>query len=539
MRSRPATLPIKAPRASAARADARGPLPGNSLDGALQGRGAERVEWPRPLVAMSLLVAALFVASCQVAAPAEPLPPASDIATQFEEVKRSPPKLRAFLRAMPKGADLHSHLGGAIYAESYLGWAEEDDLCVDVSRLVLVTCDTDALSLCGEGRPPPPLCHREEDLARVAHATRDRTFRGRLIDALSTRNYGLYERSGHDQFFTTFGALGPAGQGRGANILAEAMRRAAGQNILYLELMASPGMGAASGLVADMEWNDDLGTMRGALADSDLDAIVAGSSAYLADMEARARELMRCDSESPEGACAVTVRFLAQAIRTRPAAQVFAQMVFGFRLAAADPRVVGVNLVAPEDDPISLADYSRHMRAVAFASAEAPDAGVALHAGELALGLVPPEELTFHIREAVEIAGANRIGHGTDVMHEDNPYQLLTRMRERNVAVEIILTSSDVILGITGADHPLPIYLEHGVPVVIATDDEGVSRTDLTHEYQRAVATYDLDYATVKRLSHASLEHSFLPAREKQALLDELSRRFAKFETKEVARGGE
>ena len=539
MRSRPATLPIKAPRASAARADARGPLPGNSLDGALQGRGAQRMEWLRPLVAMGLLVPALFVASCQVTAPAEPLPPASDIATRFEEVKHSPPKLRAFLRAMPKGADLHSHLGGAIYAESYLGWAEEDDLCVDVSRLVLVTCDTEALSLCGEGRPPPPLCHREEDLARVAHATRDRTFRGRLIDALSTRNYGLYERSGHDQFFTTFGALGAAGQGRGANILAEAMRRAAGQNILYLELMASPGMGAASGLVADMEWNDDLGTMRGALADSDLDAIVAGSSAYLADMEARVRELMRCDSESPEGACAVTVRFLAQAIRTRPAAQVFAQMVFGFRLAAADPRVVGVNLVAPEDDPISLADYSRHMRAVAFASAEAPDAGVALHAGELALGLVPPEELTFHIREAVEIAGANRIGHGTDVMHEDNPYQLLTRMRERNVAVEIILTSSDVILGITGADHPLPIYLEHGVPVVIATDDEGVSRTDLTHEYQRAVATYDLDYATVKRLSHASLEHSFLPAGEKQALLDELSRRFARFEAKEAAHAGE
>ena len=350
----------------------------------------------------------LFATSCQVGSPAELLSPVSDIATRFEEVKHSPPKLRAFLRAMPKGADLHSHLGGAIYAESYLRWAEEDDLCVDVSRLVLVTCDTEALLLCGEGQPPPPLCHRAQDLARVAHATKDRTFRGRLIDALSTRNYHLYERSGHDQFFTTFGAL----VARRARPGREHPRRGRceeprGRTSSISNSWHRPACVPQRGLVADMEWNDDLAAMRGGHWQMrKLDAIVAGASAYLADMETKARELMRCDSESPEPACAMTVRFLAQAIRTRPAPQVFAQMVYGFRLAAADPRVVGVNLVAPEDDPISLADYSRHMRAVAFASTEAPDAGIALHAGELALGLVPPEELTFHIREAVEIAGA-------------------------------------------------------------------------------------------------------------------------------------
>ena len=487
---------------------------------------------------MSLAAVAVFFAtSCQTNPVAVPLSPDADIATRFEEVKRSPPKLRAFLRAMPKGADLHSHLGGAIYAESYLRWAAEDGLCVDVGRLVLVTCETAQLRICGEGQPPPPLCHREQDLVTVADAVADRTFRGRLIDALSTRNWRIYDRSGHDQFFTTFGALGPAGRGHEAEVLAEAIRRAAGQNILYLELMSSPGMGSAAALAADIEWNDDLDAMRAALPDAELDQIVAGVSTYLAGLEAETRRIMGCDGDPSALGCDVTVRFLAQAIRTRPAPQVFAQMVYGFRLAAADPRVVGVNLVAPEDDPISLADYSRHMRAVAFASGEAPDAGIALHAGELALGLVPPEELTFHIREAVEIAGANRIGHGTDVMHEDDPYELLARMRDGNVAVEIILTSSDVILGITGDDHPLPIYLEHGVPVVIATDDEGVSRTDLTHEFQRAIATYDLDYATVKKLSRASLEHSFLPAAEKQALLDELGRRFAQFEAKEAAHG--
>jgi hypothetical protein len=60
-------------------------------------------------------------------------------------------------------------------------------------------------------------------------------------------------------------------------------------------------------------------------------------------------------------------------------------------------------------------------------------------------------------------------------------------MAREGVAVEINLTSNAVILGVKGAEHPFALYRRHGVPVVLATDDEGVLRTDLTHEYQRAV----------------------------------------------------
>lgn len=142
-----------------------------------------------------------------------------------------------------------------------------------------------------------------------------------------------------------------------------------------------------------------------------------------------------------------------------------------------------------------------------------------------------PRHLRFHIREAVEIAGAQRIGHGTDLMYEDAPHELLKLLAERNVLIEIILTSSAVILGVEGDDHPFPIYRAAGVPVALATDDEGVSRIDLTHEYQRAVATYDLSYADVKELSYDSLAYGFLAADEKQLLLAELDRRFAAFES--------
>jgi adenosine deaminase len=119
--------------------------------------------------------------------------------------------------------------------------------------------------------------------------------------------------------------------------------------------------------------------------------------------------------------------------------------------------------------------------------------------------------LRFHIRESIERAGAERIGHGVAVMSENDPIGLLREMAKKNVLVEICLTSNDVILGVSGDRHPLPVYMKYGVPVALATDDEGVSRGDMTHEYLRAVETYGLSYGDLKRMARASLEHSFIP----------------------------
>ena len=479
-----------------------------------RGSRARRV-WTRFLHIATLWSLGLAIGCATLPAPAN-----AHVEAAFDRAKASPPALRAFLQAMPKGGDLHSHLSGAVYAESYLRWGIEDGLCVDRGRLALVGCDT----ACPQD--PAGAC---PDIVPIATAVADRTFRGRLIDALSVRNYEIYARSGHDQFFATFGAFGAAA-GRPAEMLAEVMARAGAQNILYLELMTSPGMAAAAGMLAGQAWDDDLAAMRSRLADADLDRIAGDVAAGLADTEAQARALLGCERAKAAPGCDVTVRFLAQVIRTRPAVEVFAQIVFGFHLARSSPNVVGINLVAPEDDPVALDDYSRHMRAVGFAAHDAPEVGISLHAGELTLGLVAPRHLRFHIREAVEIAGAQRIGHGTDVMYEDAPFELLALLKERDVLVEIILTSSAVILGVEGDDHPFPVYRAAGVPVALATDDEGVSRIDLSHEYQRAVETYDLSYDDVKALSRDSLAYGFLADDEKEQLLVELERRFAAFE---------
>jgi adenosine deaminase len=185
--------------------------------------------------------------------------------------------------------------------------------------------------------------------------------------------------------------------------------------------------------------------------------------------------------------------------------------LLGFEAASADPRVVGINYVQPEDARVAMSDYALHMRIVAFLHGLYPKVHISLHAGELAPGLVPPEGLCCHIRLAVEEAHAERIGHGVDIMYEDKPYDLLKEMASNHVMVEINLTSNDFILGITGKDHSIPIYRRFGVPVALSTDDEGVSRIDLTHEYVRAVETYGLTYADLKRLVRTSVEYSFLP----------------------------
>src|SRR5207244_11374212 len=206
-------------------------------------------------------------------------------------------------------------------------------------------------------------------------------------------------------------------------------------------------------------------------------------------------------------------RYLYQVLRGFPRQQVFAQALLGFETASADPRVVGLNFVMPEDGYTSMNDYALHMKMVGFLHQEYPKVHISLHAGELEPGLVPYEGLCCHIRLAVEQAHAERIGHGVDIMYEERPHELLKEMAAKHVMVEISLSSNEMILGVSGMHHPLPMYRMFGVPVALSTDDEGVSRIDLANEYVRAVETYGLKYGELKKMVRTGLEHAFLPGK--------------------------
>jgi hypothetical protein len=416
-------------------------------------------------------------------------------ARYFESIRTNPELLLAFLREMPKGGDLHNHLSGAVYAESFIAYAVQDGLCVDrkTSTLMKPPCDE-------AGKPPASKALADQDLYN------------QLVDAFSMRNWNSARaESGHDHFFASFDKFEEVVQKHAGDMLAEAAARAAEDRVTYLELMQGTDRYQSVDLGSKIGWDADFAKMRDKLLAEGMKEVVASSRHALDQDEARMRQVLQCGTPQADAGCKVTVRYLYQVLRGLKPEQVFAQMVAGFEIAQADPRVVGLNLVMPEDWYVPMHDFDLHMRMLEYLHGVYPKVHISLHAGELAMGLVPPEGLRFHIRESVERGHAERIGHGVSVMYETDPLGLLRELAERNVLVEICLTSNDVILGVSGTRHPLAAYRKYGVPVALATDDEGVSRADMTQEYMKAALDQGLGYSDLKRMAKASLEHSFLP----------------------------
>jgi adenosine deaminase len=428
----------------------------------------------------------------------------------FESIRKDPNLLTAFLLEMPKGGDLHNHLSGAIYAETMIGWAKDEQQCVDPKTLYL----TPSLKLStGDPYCPAPTVLAETGLANPV------LYRS-MVDAFSMRNWELSGQSGHDHFFDTFDKFGAATHRNTGKMLTETANRAASQREVYQELMFTPtgkpfGDMLNSAAVKAIKLTDDatpetLAAMRSALAANGLSNAIQDAIQQTNDAEKIRDTEMGCGSAGATPGCKVTQRYLFQVLRGLPKEIVYAQMLLGFELAMADRRFVGLNMVMPEDYYVPMHDFPLHMRMMQYLHSQYPNVNVALHAGELVEGLVPPEGLRFHVRDSVEIAGAERIGHGVDTLNETNSLELLNEMAKKNVMVEICLTSNDVILGVRGKDHPLHDFMRAGVPVALATDDEGVARSDMTHEYLRGVEDQNLSYGELKRMARTSLQHAFI-----------------------------
>ena len=347
----------------------------------------------------------------------------------------------------------------------------------------------------------------------MTDALHDAALNRTLVDAWSMRDFvPISGLSGHDHFFDAFAKFG--GAAPMGDLAADVVDRAARQRMRYVELMAT-FQGAAVGMLADNvaaahPLRDEPASFEAALRTAGLEDLVTRASSDIEAAELRMRQVLSCGTPQAKPGCAVTVRWLQQVSRVMSPERVFASSLFGALLSKGEPRVVGLDFVAPEDDPNALADYTAQMHMLDYLHTRMPETNVSLHAGELTLGLVRPEDLSFHIRQAVELGHAKRIGHGVDIMYEENPFDLLREMAQRRVAVEINLTSNADILGVQGSAHPFPVYRAAGVPVVLSTDDEGIERVDRTNELQRAVTTYGLDWRALIGLERNPLEYAFV-----------------------------
>ncbi|MEL6727133.1 MAG: adenosine deaminase [Pseudomonadota bacterium] len=416
----------------------------------------------------------------------------------FDAVKSDPSFLRIFLRNMPKGGDLHNHLSGTPYAEEFLEWAAARDFCVDPEALTLIAPPCESL----DAVPVQDLFTRQDGLY------------DRMIDTMSARPLITGKPSplnGHQQFFGSFAKFFPISSLEQGQSLASSRRIASDDNVLYQELMYNPAsIGTAAMTEHSNEWSGDFAKELKLLR-PELSRLVAKAQADASSAEAEAIKVLGCEEAPENKGCEIKVRYNCFGLRLIPEPALFRQLAQCFALIEADPRFFGVSLVQPEDHPIAIKQYDRHMDMIAFFKAEFPSAQISLHAGELTLGLVSPAALRDHIAKAIHIAGSERIGHGVDITYEDNSRETLAHMSENGIAVEINLSSNAVILGIAGDDHPFNLYSAAGVPTVLSTDDLGVLRSDMTQQYLIAARDHGLDYLDLKSLSRNSLHYAFLP----------------------------
>ncbi len=424
----------------------------------------------------------------------------------FEKIRDNPEELRAFFLLMPKGGDIHNHLTGAVYAEGLIDRASSEGKYVFLNN-----CSLSNNPIANETVP-------------VSQAYSDPELYDRLVDDWSMKESEFLNVSGHDHFFATFSEFSGATSNTSA-LVAELRNRAALEKVEYLELMTSAGGGSdAANLSCNLSWDnkltlyENLNSSYETLNSCGLRNVAKNASDYLYESDNKSMQIsssnfepgFKAGDKSYNGSN-VTVRYLYSASRTKPKEAVFSQLALAFEVARISPMVVGVNLLAAEDNWTAREDYSKQMEMLEFLHEKYPDVKIALHAGELTPGLVPPEDLRFHIREAVEIGNASRIGHGVDIMSELDSSETLESMADKGICIEIMPVSNEEILGVQGEDHPFPVYLSRGVPIVLASDDPGVLRTDLTEQFVIIAHTYpQVKYPDFKEFVRNSLDYSFL-----------------------------
>ncbi|GHU58754.1 adenosine deaminase [Bacteroidia bacterium] len=423
---------------------------------------------------------------------------------------------------MPKGGDLHNHLTGSVYAETYFSIAVKDSLWVDMN--------TGKLS---KEKP------QSEQARQLIPGMPDlHNIRMKLIDMWSIRNYEPYKSSlGADEyFFGTFGLFGAVTGNHMVELLQELRTRAAKENVQYMEIMmTSPSIGKDQIDAFDKQnaelkkaiLNNNQATVMTILSKNasiwDKDSVITNIVNNFVHLYDSLDEKSRIsDSNAP------LCLYQAYASRGGEPLAVFAQLYVSFKASMVSQKIVGVNIVAAEDSENSMDYYSGHMLMFQYLKKKYKPVNTSMHAGELTLGLVKPEHLTYHISEAVNIAGANRIGHGVDIAFEKDSRSLLDKMK--NIPVEINLTSNEFILGVKNGEHPFPIYMKAGIPIIISTDDPGILRTNLAEQYTLLTLRYNPTYRDIKQFIKNSIIYSFVPDAQKQKLLDITEAAIAEFE---------
>ena len=435
-------------------------------------------------------------------------------AERFELAKRSEPELIAFLRRFPKGADLHNHAGGAVYSDYVIDAAREKGLRYDPETRGFTVSE-------------------QEHTVSLDELEADAAMLKGFFEQVSMRGWYPNTGDGHHHFFQTFSHLGSAKRTH-AQMLAKIVRRNLYQHVNYLELMAAPVPPATRASFFQTFYDLDLDDLPASLAPFetliDDPDIHRSFTDWLDGLEAEVSLELGLSPVLGDPASDIAVGYIGSLLRTGPMERFFRSAVIMFTAMRADDRVVGLNIVAPEDHPASRRQFDDQMKVLDFLWQRFDQPAITLHAGELTLRYAPVASMWDRIRRSIDEGHARRIGHGISIAWERDLVGLLQQMANDKVLVEINLTSNESILGGRDGAHPFQLYRRAHVPVCLTTDDEGVSRSNLTMEYVKAVRRYELGYDDIKTISRDCLKYSFLPDATKSERLKMLDDAFARFE---------
>ncbi len=397
----------------------------------------------------------------------------------------SPDEKLAFLFAMPKGADLDMEISGSAYAESIMASAAKKGLCLD-----------NTLAL----QAPP--C--KEDQIPASKLLSDPVLQRHMLDAWS---FPESQGTDRDRFFRTLGRFAMATHGMEGELLAKMASRAARDHVMYLEVEVEPDDGADA-LGKRLGWDGHFVNTLHNLQNNGISKIVQSATKTIKDFESEKNKRLKCGMQDADPGCMVAIGYLYGIDRTALPGEVFAKMETGLELASMpNSGFSGILLKGEEDQAVK--DFNLHMQMLDFLKNLHPKAHVAVNAGELTPELATPEDLSFHVSEAVMLGHAQRIGSGSDIMFEVP--DLPGKLAKMKVLVDICPSRIRAVLG-DGSDA-LRLYLKHGVPVAISSCDGGLLRSELSPEYLKASTLDDLSYENLKRIARDSLEHSFLPGR--------------------------
>ncbi|WP_293758098.1 adenosine deaminase [uncultured Paraglaciecola sp.] len=422
--------------------------------------------------------------------------PASDWFSNFKN-DATPEQLYHFLYMLPKGGDLHNHLGGSNFSEWWYELATQPERNGGYryyTRTVINLCNGYGTNEFNSA--PQSLMFRTIQHSNYNTLSECEKSEYRLMNELNLEQKTAWLNSirlnkdfeGRSEFFERhWSRLNDLGRNPiiAAEMIVKNMQAFAEEGLTYLETQIS----AFNRLKSD-------------------------GSVYSGDevIDLFRQRLTQYDAIDT----GVTTRLQQSLLRFSPDAE--ENLKRNYRLADSNRDIlVGLNMVGREDNdkgyPLRFLKTFRELRQ------SMPAVKLAIHAGEV-------DEPNFHVRDTL-LLGADRIGHGINLI--DDPQTMLL-MRNNKYLVEINLVSNLLLEYVSEySQHPFPEYLRTGIPVALSTDDRGMWDSTMTDEYFVAVKEFNLSWQELISLGENSLIFSFVDDVNKQRLLKDYAVRVKKF----------